>query len=59
MFSFLGTAFSLIAVGVLWGATNPFLKKGSAGVENVLAPRSSLRLLYQIQYLVCRWQVRA
>ncbi|XP_023725914.1 transmembrane protein 234 homolog [Cryptotermes secundus] len=52
----LDAVFSLIAVGVLWGATNPFIKKGSAGVENVSAPHSSLQLLYEIQYLVCRWQ---
>jgi len=57
MFSFSDAAFSLIAVGILWGATNPFIKKGSAGVENVKAPNSSLQLLYEVQYLVCRWQV--
>jgi hypothetical protein len=57
MFSFSDAVFSLIAVGILWGATNPFIKKGSAGVENVLAPHSSLQLLYEMRYLVCRWQV--
>jgi hypothetical protein len=55
---FSGAVFSLIAVGVLWGATNPFIKKGSSGVENVKAPHSSLQLLYEFQYLMCRWQVR-
>lgn len=47
---------SLIAVGILWGATNPFIKKGSAGVENVKAPHSSLQLLREVKYLACRWQ---
>ncbi|XP_021921914.1 transmembrane protein 234 homolog isoform X2 [Zootermopsis nevadensis] len=52
----LDATFSLIAVGVLWGATNPLIKKGSLGVENVKAPHPSMQLLYEIYYLVCRWQ---
>lgn len=54
--SMLDAICSLIAVGILWGATNPFIKKGSAGVENVKAPRSSLQLLCEVKYLACRWQ---
>ncbi|XP_069676583.1 transmembrane protein 234 homolog [Periplaneta americana] len=52
----LGEITSLIAVGVLWGATNPFIRKGSAGVEKVKASHSSLQLFYEVKYLVYRWQ---
>jgi hypothetical protein len=56
-YSFSDAVCSLIAVGILWGATNPFIKKGSAGVENVKASRSSLQLLSEVKYLAWRWQV--
>ncbi|GFG38263.1 hypothetical protein Cfor_01902 [Coptotermes formosanus] len=52
--SMLDAVCSLIAVGILWGATNPFIKKGSAGVENVKAAHSSLQLLceYMLPFIL-------
>uniref|UniRef100_A0A8D0ARV1 Transmembrane protein 234 n=1 Tax=Sander lucioperca TaxID=283035 RepID=A0A8D0ARV1_SANLU len=41
---------SLVLVSVLWGCTNPFLKKGTEGIENLLAEVKFLFL--NIKYLV-------
>ncbi|PSN51076.1 Transmembrane protein 234 [Blattella germanica] len=47
---------SLVAVGVLWGATNPLIKRGSAGVEKVKASDPKLQWFYELQFLALRWQ---
>lgn len=46
----------LIAVALLWGATNPLMKKGSAGIENVSCRNRILQLLFEIKFLALRWQ---
>lgn len=46
----------LIAVAVLWGATNPLMKKGSAGIENISCSSRIVQLLMEVQFLVLRWQ---
>ena len=47
----------LIAVAALWGCTNPFLKKGSKGIEHVQCDRRLLRLFRELQFLVSNWKV--
>ncbi|XP_059622591.1 transmembrane protein 234 homolog [Phlebotomus argentipes] len=49
-------ALSLILVGLLWGATNPFIKKGSQGIQKVEANSRIKKLLLEIKFIVCRWQ---
>lgn len=46
----------LVAVAVLWGATNPLMKKGSAGIENINYSSRIVQLLMEVQFLALRWQ---
>uniref|UniRef100_A0A1A8LCY3 Transmembrane protein 234 n=1 Tax=Nothobranchius pienaari TaxID=704102 RepID=A0A1A8LCY3_9TELE len=43
--------FSLVLVSVLWGCTNPFLKKGSEGIENLTKSNKVLQLLAEVKFL--------
>lgn len=45
-----------LLVSLLWGATNPFLKKGSAGIEDVLHSNRIMRFLLEMKFLVLNWQ---
>lgn len=47
----------LVAVALLWGATNPYLKKGSAGVENVKAVNPIQQKIAEIVFLATRFSV--
>ncbi|XP_034714994.1 transmembrane protein 234 [Etheostoma cragini] len=44
---------SLLLVSVLWGCTNPFLKKGTEGIENVQHNNNNrvLQLLAEVKFL--------
>ena len=48
----------LVMVAILWGATNPFLKKGSRGVESVQHNSRIKQTFYEVLYLVKNWKVR-
>ncbi|KAM4724065.1 transmembrane protein 234 [Anableps anableps] len=43
---------SLVLVSLLWGCTNPFLKKGSEGIENVTETNRVSQLLAEIKFLL-------
>lgn len=43
---------SLVLVSLLWGCTNPFLKKGSEGIENVTETNRLSQLLAEIKFLL-------
>ncbi|XP_012720009.2 transmembrane protein 234 [Fundulus heteroclitus] len=43
---------SLVLVSLLWGCTNPFLKKGCEGLENVTASNRVSQLLAEIKFLL-------
>ncbi|PWA16312.1 hypothetical protein CCH79_00004355, partial [Gambusia affinis] len=43
---------SLVLVSLLWGCTNPFLKKGSEGIENVTETNRVFQLLAEIKFLI-------
>ncbi|XP_047248908.1 transmembrane protein 234 [Girardinichthys multiradiatus] len=43
---------SLVLVSLLWGCTNPFLKKGSEGIENVTESNRVSQLLAEIKFLL-------
>lgn len=47
---------SLIGVGVLWGATNPFLKRTSKGIENVKADNAFSQFIQEIVFLFSNWK---
>ncbi|MEQ2269959.1 hypothetical protein XENORESO_012878 [Xenotaenia resolanae] len=43
---------SLVLVSLLWGCTNPFLKKGSEGIENVTESNRVSQLFVEIKFLL-------
>uniref|UniRef100_A0AAX7SUJ5 Transmembrane protein 234 n=1 Tax=Astatotilapia calliptera TaxID=8154 RepID=A0AAX7SUJ5_ASTCA len=42
---------SLLLVSVLWGCTNPFLKRGTEGIENVTKTSKVAQLLAELRFL--------
>ncbi|XP_037031515.1 transmembrane protein 234 homolog [Bradysia coprophila] len=46
----------LVAVAFLWGATNPFIRRGSLGVEDVKGATVIKQFLAEIYFLITRWQ---
>ncbi|XP_006798578.1 transmembrane protein 234 [Neolamprologus brichardi] len=42
---------SLLLVSVLWGCTNPFLKRGTEGIENVTKTNKVAQLLAELRFL--------
>lgn len=49
-------AFWFLLVSLLWGATNPFLKKGSAGIQEVKHSNKVLRFLLEMKFLALNWR---
>lgn len=48
---------SLLLVSVLWGCTNPFLKRGTAGIENVTKTSRVSQLLAEVKFLLLNLKV--
>ncbi|XP_061599877.1 transmembrane protein 234 [Cololabis saira] len=42
---------SLVLVSVLWGCTNPFLKRGTEGMEDVRKPSRLAQILADVKFL--------
>lgn len=58
-----GETFWCIAVALLWGCTNPLMKRGASGVEKVSSESPLdkqkgliLKTLLELQYLVFNWR---
>ena len=47
---------SFLAVALVWGVTNPLLKKGSVGVDNIQCSGRLHQLLSELWFLALRWQ---
>ncbi|XP_077338122.1 transmembrane protein 234 isoform X2 [Lithobates pipiens] len=47
---------SLLLVALLWGVTNPFLRKGAEGVERVREDRTVWRLLSEAKFLISNYR---
>jgi len=47
----------LVAVAALWGLTNPFLKSGGKGIEQVRSNSRLLQPFYELLFLVSNWKV--
>ncbi|XP_014286627.1 transmembrane protein 234 isoform X2 [Halyomorpha halys] len=43
-------------VGFFWGVTNPFLKRGTAGVTNINEDNKFLKILKEILFLGTNWK---
>ncbi|XP_069478585.1 transmembrane protein 234 isoform X2 [Ambystoma mexicanum] len=46
----------MILVGILWGATNPFLKAGSEGLEKIKKEKWLLQLLEEMKFLLLNYK---
>lgn len=44
------------AVGLLWGGTNPLIKRGSEGIDAIKTNTKHLRFIDEILFLITRWQ---
>lgn len=49
---------SFLAVGFLWGVTNPLIKRGSEGIQtSTIKTNNKFRqTLHEIKFLIFRWQ---
>lgn len=45
-----------VLVGLLWGATNPFIKRNSAGIEDVVHPNRVVKFLLELKFLALNWR---
>lgn len=43
-------------VGLLWGATNPLIKRGSEGIDAIKTNTKHLRMIDEILFLITKWQ---
>ncbi|KAM4625863.1 transmembrane protein 234 [Polymixia lowei] len=46
----------LLLVALLWGCTNPFLKRGTEGIENVKRKNKVLQLVAEVKFLFLNLQ---
>jgi drug/metabolite transporter (DMT)-like permease len=47
---------SYLIVSILWGFTNPFIKLGTNGLEHVQQKHQKYTKLYELKFLLTRWQ---
>ncbi|XP_043938473.1 transmembrane protein 234 isoform X2 [Protopterus annectens] len=47
---------SLLLVAALWGITNPFLKKGTEGIEKIEKRNRVVQLFYEIKFLFLNYK---
>uniref|UniRef100_T1JIB5 Transmembrane protein 234 n=1 Tax=Strigamia maritima TaxID=126957 RepID=T1JIB5_STRMM len=52
----LETIFNLILVGCIWGVTNPLMKRGSIGIENIHQSNTCLQFLAEVKFLLFSWK---
>lgn len=47
-----------VAVGFLWGATNPLIKRGSSGIQSTTKNTNNkfYKAFLELKFLVLRWQ---
>ncbi|XP_058833524.1 transmembrane protein 234 homolog [Topomyia yanbarensis] len=46
----------IVVVALFWGATNPFIRRGSLGYNNLKAPSKLGQIWLEIRFLLSRWQ---
>ncbi|XP_047469886.1 transmembrane protein 234 homolog [Penaeus chinensis] len=45
----------LLVVSILWGVTNPLLKRASVGIEDIQMSNPLLQTLYEVKFLASRF----
>ncbi|XP_042295740.1 transmembrane protein 234 [Sceloporus undulatus] len=51
-----GELSALLLVSLLWGGTNPFLKRGTEGLERVKEERCTLQLVAEMKFLCLNYK---
>ena len=51
-------AFWLCFVSMLWGSTNPLIRKGSTGIEDIHRPSRIRQFFAELFFLASNWKVR-
>ena len=54
---FLGNAFWLFFVSLLWGSTNPLIRKGSKGIEEIHRSSRIQQFFAEVFFLASNWKV--
>ena len=54
---FLGNAFWLFFVSLLWGSTNPLIRKGSKGIEEIHRSSHIQQFFAEVIFLASNWKV--
>ncbi|XP_052776534.1 transmembrane protein 234 homolog [Mya arenaria] len=49
-------AFWLVSVAFLWGFTNPFIKRGSKGIESIKRASAVRQLCAEMWFLITNWK---
>lgn len=47
---------ALVLVGLFWGVTNPFIRRGATGVDEIKSDSKWLKTFLELKFLVTRWQ---
>ena len=47
----------LCIVAILWGVTNPFIKKGGKGIEEIKRDGAVMQFFAELRFLVSNWKV--
>lgn len=47
---------AFVAVGFLWGATNPLIKRGSVGIDRIKADNKILKFLLELKFMITEWR---
>lgn len=45
-----------VVVAALWGATNPFIKQGSKGIEKIKTESKFLQFIAELNFLFLNWK---
>ncbi|XP_078495587.1 transmembrane protein 234 homolog isoform X2 [Ciona intestinalis] len=46
----------LVLTAICWGVTNPFLKKGGSGIENIKRHSKFTELLAKLNFVIFNWK---
>jgi hypothetical protein len=49
--------FLIVLSSILWGVTNPFIRKASIGIEKVKAKNNLEKILFELKFLFTKFKV--
>ena len=48
--------FCLIVISLLWGITNPFIKRGGIGIGNISCSNKIIELILKLKFIILNWR---